>query len=192
MNDLFSFILTMVSLVLAIGVTHLVQDAARLVRQRRDVELEPVVFVWVASLFLVGALYWWSLWDFRGAEWRFPLFFYMLLAPTLFHIAASLLVSSRGDGAAEEGGESQFERIRVPFMVIMAMFSVIVMGDGWVVGVEPGWTEYRPLQLWSVAIYLIGAAVSSSNAQYLLAWLALVTYVVAGFFYRLLPGAFGG
>lgn len=191
MKDLFAFILTMVSLVLAIGVTHLVQDAASLVRRRRHQKLEPVVFVWAATLFLVGALYWWSLWDFRSVEWRFPLFFYMLLAPTLFHIAASLLVSGRNERETSEQPGSEFGKIRVPFMVVMATFSIVVMCDGWVVGVEPVWTVYRPLQLWSVALYLIGLGFRHPHAQHLIAWLALVTYVVAGFFYRLLPGAFG-
>lgn len=191
MNDLFGFIIAMVSLVLAIGVTHLVQDAAILVRQRRTVRLEPVVFVWAASLFLVAALYWWSLWDFRDVEWRFPLFFYMLLAPTLLHVGASLLVSGRSAGQNENGSESEFDRIRVPFMVVMALFSVVVMGDGWVVGVEPAWTEYRPLQLWTIVLYVMGAMIPSARAQLGIAWLGLATYVVAGFFYRFLPGAFG-
>ena len=179
MSDLFSFVLAMVSLVLAIGVTHLVQDAAKLVRQRQQIRLEPVVFVWAAALFLVAALYWWSLWDFRGAEWRFPLFFYMLLAPTLFHIAASLLVSGRG--GVEEGTESEFERIRVPFMVVMALFSVVVICDGWVVGVEPLWTIYRPVQLWSIALYLVGAVLPSPRARLPVAWLgAMVRSCVRG------------
>ena len=191
MIDLFSFILSMVSLVLAIGVTHLVKDAARLIRQRQSVRLEPVVFVWAATLFLVAALYWWSLWDFREVEWRFPLFFYMLVAPTLLHVAASLLVSGKSSGGTGEDVGSEFQRIRLPFMIVMAVFSILVMCDGWVVGVEPAWTVYRPLQLWSIALYATGAVLPSPRAQILLAWLALTTYVVAGFFYRLLPGAFG-
>lgn len=190
-NDLFGFIIAMVSLVLAIGVTHLVQDAASLVRQRRYVRLESLVFVWAASLFLVAALYWWSLWDFRDVEWRFPLFFFMLLAPTLFHVAASLLASGRSEGETTEKSKSEFETVRVPFMVVMALFSVVVMVDGWVVGVEPAWTVYRPLQVWSVMIYFVGALLPSPRVQLLIAWLALTTYVVAGFFFRLLPGAFG-
>ena len=189
MTDLFGFILSMVSLVLAIGVTHLVKDAARLIRLRRQVRLEPIVFVWAATLFLVAALYWWSLWDFKDVEWRFPLFFYMLLAPTLLHVAASLLVSGQHDGEALEG--SAFEHIRMPFMVVMAIFSVLVMCDGWVVGAEPLWTAYRPLQLWTIALYVGGAILGSHRAQQLIAWFAFATYIVAGFFYRLLPGAFG-
>lgn len=191
MNDLFSFVLAMVSLVLAIGVTHLVQNAATLVRERRRVQLEPVVFVWTAVLFLVAALYWWSLWDFRQVEWRFPLFFYMLLAPSLLHIGASLLASGRHGETAGDEATSSFETVRVPFMIVMAVFSLIVMGDGWLVGVEPAWTVYRPVQIWSIVLYGLGAVLPSPRAQHVVAWLALATYIVAGFFFRFLPGAFG-
>ena len=159
----------MVSLLLAIGVTHLVQNAAVLVRRRRQVRLEPVVFVWAASLFLVAALYWWSLWDFREVAWRFPLFFYMLLAPTLLHVAASLLVSGASGSETAVDGRSEFKQVRTPFMIVMALFSVVVMGDGWVVGVEPVWTVYRPLQLWSVALYVVGALLKNPRAQHLIA-----------------------
>ena len=190
MTDLFSFILVMVSLVLAIGVTHLVQGVAGLVRLRDAARIEPLPLVWAVSLFLVAAIYWWSLWDLRAAEWRFPLFVYMLLAPTLLHVAASLLVSAEAvaDGATME---AEFTRVRVPFMVVMAVFSVFVMLDGWVVGVEPAWTVYRPVQLWTVGLYGAGAVLGGVRAQRVIAGLVLVTYVVAGFFFRFLPGAFG-
>lgn len=179
----------MVSLVLAIGVTHLVQGVANLVRLRGSIKIEPLPLVWAASLFLVAALYWWSLWDLRAAEWRFPLFFFMLLAPTLLYVAASLLIST----AAVEAGatmQSEFDRIRVPFMVIMAAFSVVVTWDGWIVGTESAWTRYRPVQLWSIGLYVAGAVVGNVRAQQVIAWLVLLTYVVAGFFFRFLPGAF--
>lgn len=184
MTDLFSFILVMVSLVLAIGVTHLVQGVAGLVRRRGEVRVEPLPLVWAASLFLVAALYWWSLWDLRAAEWRFPLFVYMLLAPTLFHVATSLLVPA-------EAVTAEFDRVRVPFMVVMAAFSVVVMLDGWVVGTEPAWTVYRPVQLWTIVLYGAGAVLGGARAQRVVAGLVLATYVVAGFFFRFLPGAFG-
>ena len=94
MTDIFSFILVMVSLVLAIGVTHLVHGVASLIRLRGGTRIEPLPLVWAANLFLVAAIYWWSLWDFRSVDWRFHHFFYLLLAPALLHVAASLLVST--------------------------------------------------------------------------------------------------
>lgn len=190
MTDIFSFILVMVSLVLAIGVTHLVDGVARLIRLRRSTRLEPLPLVWAANLFLVAAIYWWSLWDLRSVDWRFPHFFYLLLAPTLLHVAASLLVST---DAVEAGAKlrSEFDRIRVPFMAVMTAFTIVVTFDGWIFGVESLWTDYRPIQLWSIGLYVAGATLPGVRAQRIVAGLVLVTYLAAGFFFRFVPGAFG-
>lgn len=190
MSDIFNFILVMVSLVLAIGVTHLVSGVATLVRLRGRVRIEPLVLVWSASLFLVAAIYWWSLWDLRGAQWRFHHFFYLLLAPTLLHVGSSLLVSS-DPHHADPAVPSEFERIRVPFMIVMCAFSVLVMADGWVVGAERLWTPYRPIQIWTVGLYALAAVSGAGAVQRAVAGLALTTYVVAGFLFRFMPGAFG-
>jgi hypothetical protein len=190
MSDIFNFILVMVSLVLAIGVTHLVSGVANMVRLRGRVRIEPLVLVWAASLFLVAAIYWWSLWDLRAAQWRFHHFFYLLLAPTLLHVASSLLVPH--DAAhADPATPSGFDRIRGPFMIVMGAFSVLVMADGWVVGAEGVWTPYRPVQIWTVSLYALAAVSGAAVVQRAVAGLVLTTYVVAGFFLRFMPGAFG-
>ena len=81
MTDLFSFVLVMVSLVLAIGLTHLVQGVTNILQTRGNIRCDSLIPIWAASLFLVAAIYWWSLWDLRNVHWRFHHFFYMLLAP---------------------------------------------------------------------------------------------------------------
>jgi hypothetical protein len=191
MTDLFSFVLVMVSLVLAIAVTHLVQGMTDLLRLRGSIRRDPFPFVWAASLFLVAAIYWWSLWDLRNVHWRFHHFFYMLLAPTLLYAAASLLVST--DPVATERGptRSQFQRIRLPFMIVMALFSIVVTWKGLVVGAEPVWTVYRPVQLWIVGLYIAGVLFPGTLPQRIVAGLVFVTYLIAGFFFRFTPGAFG-
>ena len=82
-------------------------------------------------------------------------------------------------------------RIRVPFMVVMCLFSVLVMCDGWVVGAEPLWTPYRPVQVWTIGLYGVGAVAGRAAVQRAVAGLALGTYTFAGFFLRFMPGAFG-
>jgi len=190
LTDIFSFILVMVSLVLAIGVTHLVHGVATLIRLRGSTRLEPLPLVWAVSLFLVAAIYWWSLWDFRSVDWRFHHFFYLLLAPTLLHVAASLLVST-DSVEARSSLRSEFDRIRVPFMLVMAAFSIVVAFDGWIVGVESFLTDYRPIQIWTVGLYVAGATLAGVRSQRIVAGLVLVTYLAAGFFFRYVPGAFG-
>jgi hypothetical protein len=48
--------------------------------------------------------------------------------------------------------------IASPFMLVMATFSVIVTFDGWIVGAEPFWTDFRPIQPWVVGLYVAGAS----------------------------------
>ncbi|MFV1988926.1 MAG: hypothetical protein ACC682_16770 [Gemmatimonadota bacterium] len=110
---LFEFILVMVSLILAIGVTHLLQGVAAIVQQRKELDFSWVPLVWASYLFLVTAAHWWSLWDMRGADWTFPAFFFVLLPPTLLYLAVSLLVSS-GPGTGGTSMAADFLEIRVP------------------------------------------------------------------------------
>lgn len=190
MTDIFNFILVMVSLILAIGLTHLIQRMAEIIRARDSFPLDSLQVVWAASLFLVTALYWWSLWDMRTAIWNFPKFFYLLLAPTLLNFAVSLLVAT---DRAQDGAAAPFDfaRIRVPFMLVMALSTILVSWDAWLVGTEPAWTAYRPIQLWLIGLYLAGAALPALTAQRVIAALVLLTYFIAGFVFRFLPGAFG-
>ena len=122
--SLFEFILVMMSLVLAIGVTHLLQEIAVIVQYRDTLQLDWVVITWGASLFVVSAIYWWSLWDFRALQWTFPGFFFLLLAPTLLYVAVSLLVSA---DVTEPGISlaAHFERIRLPFLIVMTLFHIL-------------------------------------------------------------------
>jgi len=79
----------------------------------------------------------------------------------------------------------------VPFMDVMAAFSIVVAFDAWILGVEPFWTNFRPIPLWTVALYVAGATLAGVRAQRIVAGLVLVTYLAAGFFFRYVPGAFG-
>jgi len=190
MADIFDFILVMVSLLLAIGVTHLVHGVAVVIRNKRLARRNALPLLWSVTLFLVAAIYWWSLYDLRNAEWNFPMFFYLLIAPTLFHIASSLLVSDNSLDT-DFDDESGFARVRVSFMVVMAIFSIIVTWDGWILGVEGVWTTYRPLQLFTIGLFVVGALFANAKVQWLVAVTAFLVYLTAGFFFRFLPGAFG-
>ncbi len=92
-----------------------------------------------------------------------PLLLPCSLAPTLLHVAASLLVSTDAV-AAGANKRPEFDRIRVPFMVVMAAFSIVVAFDGWIVGVESFWTDYRPIQLWTVGLYVAGATLAGAHS----------------------------
>ena len=76
-------------------------------------------------------------------------------------------------------------------MIVMTLFSIVVTLKGLVVGAEPGWTQYRPVQLWIIGLYIAGALFRGAAPQGVIAGLVLVSYIAAGFFFRFIPGAFG-
>lgn len=152
--SLFEFVLVMVSLVLAIGVTHLLREIASIVRHRDTLTVHWIPLAWIATLFLYSVSYWWALWDFQSLTWTFPGYFFLLVAPTLLYIAISLLVSA---DVAVPGTSllDSFERVRAPFFWLMALFQILVTWDGWVFGVEPAWNSLRFPQVGLLAAYLV-------------------------------------
>ncbi len=188
--SLFEFILVMVSLILAIGVTHLLRGVAAIVQNRETLQLDWVPLTWAASLFILSALHWWSLWDFRVVEWTFPDFFFVLLAPTFLYVAVSILVSP--DLAAPGNSmAASFERVRLPFMVVMVALALATGWDGWVLGVEPAWNSLRIVQVGVIGTLLVGAASSKRVIQQCVAVAILGIFFVVAFVLRYLPNAFG-
>ena len=53
------------------------------------------------------------------------------------------------------------------------------------------WTVYRPVQLWIIALYFARAFLPGAFSQRIIAGLAFISYVTAGFFFRFVPEAFG-
>lgn len=188
--SLFEFILVMISLVLAIGVTHLLQSVASMVRLRRTLQADWVVVTWMATLFLLSAAYWWSLWDFRGLEWTFPAFFYLLLAPTLLYVGVSLLIGA-GDPALRGSAGESFEQVRLPFLGVMGLFHVLASVDGLLLGAETAWNSLRFVQLMTFAAYGAGMLWAERRVQRLVAGAVLGIYLFNVFGLRYLPGAFG-
>ncbi len=188
--SLFEFILVMISLVLAIGVTHLLQAVASMVLLRRLLQVDWVVVTWVVTLFILSAAYWWSLWDFRQVEWTFPAFFYLLLAPTLLYVGVSLLVAA--SNAAHEGhvGE-EFDKVRIPFLTVMSLFHILASVDGFLLGAEAAWSSLRVVQLLALAGYGGGLLWADRGVQKVAAGAVLGIYLTMLFGLRYLPGAFG-
>lgn len=188
--SLFEFVLVMVSLVLALGVTHLLREIASIVRHRDTLGVHWIPLAWIATLFLYSVSYWWALWDFQSLSWTFPGYFFLLVAPTLLYIAISLLVSADVAGPGASLIDS-FERVRAPFFGLMAVFQILVTWDGWVFGVEPAWNSLRLLQGGLLAAYLLGAFSASRRVQGFVAAAALALLAFLLFVLRFLPGAFG-
>lgn len=188
--SLFEFILVMVSLVLAIALTQLLEGVTRVARQRSRFELSWATSLWAAFLFFITFNHWWSLWGMREANWTFPAFFYVLLPPTLLFVAVALLKPT--EGREKVSLTEEFERVRVPFLSVMLLFVVLVTWDGYLLGTESAWNNLRLVQFVLLGLIVLALFSKRRAVQNLVAAAALTILIVASFVLRFLPAAFEG
>lgn len=133
---------------------------------------------------------WWSFWDYSEVDWTYPHYMYLLVCPTLQFLAISMLVSTDTliPGASLT---ATFTRIRLPFMILMAVIQVLLSWDGWVFGVEPFWNGLRSIQMVVVSIYVIGAATPNRIVQKILVAAILGIQIYGTVVLRYSPGAYG-
>ena len=84
-----------------------------------------------------------------------------------------------------------YVRIRLPFMVLMAVVQVLISWDGWVFGVEPFWNSLRMVQVVVIAIYVVGAMTSKRAVHKILVTVLLGLLIWGAAVLRYLPGAYG-
>lgn len=185
--SLFEFVLVMVSIVLGLGVTHLLQGISVVVRHRRTTRVDWLPLTWAATLFLFVASHWWASWDFRDVHWSFPTFFFVMVEPAVLYLAITLLLPV---DATEQHSES-FEEVRVPFMSLLIVFQVMATWDGWAMGTEAFWDPLRWAQAAMIGILALSAISPRRSVQGVTAIAALVLAVFGTFVLRFLPGAFG-
>lgn len=90
--DPFSYLSFLTSIVLGLGITHLLTGLGRVLQGRHGVRLYWVHLVWTLNVFLYQVLLWWILFRWNGPrEWSFFLFLFLLLSPTITFLLSVLL-----------------------------------------------------------------------------------------------------
>jgi len=90
--DLFSHVRVLFSILLGLGVSHLLRGVARIVQHPKQYRVYWVHLVWSLFLFLYLIHFWW--WEFRlhqVTEWIFPRYFFVALYATLLYLLCTLL-----------------------------------------------------------------------------------------------------
>jgi hypothetical protein len=90
--DPFAYLSVLTSIVLALGITHILTGLGRLLQARGRVSLYWVHLVWALNVFLFLVLNWWILYRWHTqAAWTFFLFLFVLLSPTVSFLLSMLL-----------------------------------------------------------------------------------------------------
>lgn len=109
----------LISIVLGLGLTHLLIGFARILNHRHVTQMYWPVPVWGATLFLAIVQHWWSdISLFRHTSWNFAVFLVLLLTPALLYALCAILLPE--SAAAETHNlQATYYRNRVWFFGLL-------------------------------------------------------------------------
>lgn len=172
--DLFSYILILTSVIYALAVAQILEGLSRLTQSPATIRTFLPHSIWVLNLFVFIFLVWWATWEFRGIEWSFPKYAYMLIAPTAFFFSCSLLLP-QVLGDRDVSLEEHFFRIRRSFFASYFTGAVAVMIDGNVLSDEPLWHNGRIGHILILAAAVAGYLNAGKRLQLAVAIITLVS-----------------
>ena len=186
----FTYLSVLVSIIIGLGMAHLLGAAVRLIHNRATTTFYWPVLVWALNLFLLMMLVWWADFSLNAHQyWTFAAFAGSLAVPALLYVAASLLLPS-ADVREEADLRAAYADNRLWFLgtiviaVVLSYVQTYLIDGRILMDVDSG------LKLAFIAFALLPAFVSAevvqrSAAIVNLAWLLLYIEFV---FFKLRTG----
>src|SRR5215475_1249206 len=135
--DVYLHVRVLLSMILGLGVAHLLRGVARIVQHPRKYKIYWVHLVWTLFLFLYLIHFWW--WEFylqKVAQWTFPLYFFIAIYATLLYLLCSLFYPD--EMGEYDGYRGFFYSRRQWIFTLMALLFVADIVDTLIKG-----SEYR-------------------------------------------------
>jgi hypothetical protein len=185
---LFEFVSVMVSIILGLSLSQMLEALARLMRDPKDVQAFKPQTIWTLSLILTHFLLWWSIWDFRDAAWNYPRFVVASVEPLLLFFMGALILPSAGSVSVDL--KSHFLRVRPLLMGLYALLMIIFIVDGPVIfHSESLWNPFRIPQLIGLLAVLVGFKTKNPRHHFVIS-LVVLAVILSGSVFRFLPAAF--
>jgi len=179
--DAFSYLSVLISIVLGLGLAHVLAGAARLLRYRARVRFYGPALAWMAFLFLVHVQIWWAMFDLRDvAMWTFVAFLLVLLIPVLAYFLTFLLVPDTEAGEAVDLRASYYES-RPAFFGVLGLLPIASLAMDFVVSERVYADTDVVFRVGFVVLAAVGFFSASERVHRALAFVgpgAFVAYVV--------------
>jgi hypothetical protein len=177
-----------VSIVVGLGISHLLSGTGKLVVARRRVSMYGPTLMAVLLVFLAHVQFWWGNLGYgEEVEGNFFAFLAFLVAPVLLFLL-SVLVLPDFDQEGELSLQAHFEENRSWFLgiavalpVMSALRNVLVQGD-------PVFTAERPFELAFAALALSGILIRNPRYDTVMSALMLVLFASMMLLTGLQPG----
>ncbi len=99
----FEYLSVLISIILGLGLTHLLSAMRGLIQQRAQVRFYWLPVLWAGLIFLAQIQWWWGMFELRQRpEWNFFSFLFLLLAPISMYLTAGMVLPHvEGEGECD-------------------------------------------------------------------------------------------
>jgi hypothetical protein len=162
----FEYVAVLISIVVGLGITHLLAGVGRLIGRPGSAKAYWVHLLWVFFVFLWLVQFWW--WEFGFSEvevWRFELFFFIIVYAVLLYLVCVVLMPRQ----FPEGGDYRdhyYARRRWFFGLLILVYVVDVL-DTLLKGAD--YFTSRPIDYFVATAALVALnaiAMFSANARF--------------------------
>lgn len=128
--DAFSYLSVLLSIILGLAITQVLQGVRGLLLSRARVRLYLPTLLWSGLILLMATQMWWSSFGLAGhAEWTFGAFGMVLLQTTLLYMQAALVLPDFPAGETHDLREHYYREARPFFAVFLAILAVSLLKD---------------------------------------------------------------
>ncbi len=129
--DTFGYVSVILSVVIGLGLSHLLTGVVDLAKARARVRFYWVHLVWVALTFVGHVFLWWTMWNLRLMRaWDFFTFLLLLMGPVLLFASAGFLVPKVEPDKAIDL-RAYFYENRGGFFGTSAAFTALMSLENW-------------------------------------------------------------
>jgi hypothetical protein len=132
---IFEYVSVLTSIIIGLGITHLLRGVARLIQHPGRVKTYWVHLLWVVNTFLTAISWWW--WEFHLAaqeSWTFEMYLFVVFFAVLLFVLCALLFPS--DLEDYSGFEDYFLSRRQWFFGCSALTYLVDLADTWLKGAD--------------------------------------------------------
>jgi hypothetical protein len=165
--DPFSYICVLTSIVLGLAVTRIVGGLGQLLQSRKRVPTYWVHTLWMLNTLLAVIITWWVQYRWRHTQhWTLFLFIWLLVAPTVYYLASTLLFPNEQEGEPITDWRVHYYSIHRQFFFFFGMTFAVDLIDtllkGWAYFVSLG-PFYAAVMVTQIVLCLVAAYTRSAR-----------------------------
>lgn len=184
-TEVFNYLTVLTSVVLGLGLTHLLVSYAQLIRLNAVLTLPWLYIGWIVLLLPLYFTYWWTFWDYRKRiRWSFMAFSAMLASPVALYLITALYLPDPIDQTFN--AQQHYLDVRRWTLVLWVGLQIwgIVLGP-WLKDefrIESFGNRYKLAQCFLLVMLIAGALTGYSpqmDGLILIAFWAVLLYILA-------------